>query len=257
MGISIEALRRQFIDLPPELEELYGGRKEVYFFDNTKEIEEGVNLNHSQAADHFLTMLKEAELAGRTITVATQGPMSSGKSNTLILTYERIPSCVKAFKHILDVERLGPNIESQGGTKSCPAAHYKKVLDIIPQLGEEKVVLVDEFQFDTGTPEEVTIFIQTLREKGKHALVAGLNFDFRRQPFGNTPTLLELVDATFVLAARCTTPGCKKIAPFTIRLIDGKPAHWDDPVVLVGKVSEEYFPRCPDCHIVLPPRGGQ
>lgn len=243
----------QRTDLPQGILELYGTKKGVFFLDQTAEVEKGVNLNQVQAVATFLEMVEDARREGRTIMAAVQGPMGGGKSNALIMVLEALAPGVQAFKHTLDVGRYGPELRSLGG-KRGPARFYTKLTDIITQLGPEQVVLVDELQFDQGTAGEVAIVVGELRRKGHHALFGSLNFDFRCQPFGHAKELLELVDVTFVLAARCTFEGCGRPAPFTMRQINSEPAYFDDPVILVGAVSEEYFPRCPKHHIILPAR---
>ena len=255
MGISIEALRHQFIDLPPELEELYGGRK-VKFYYSLEEVRPGIMASHEHAVADLLSRLK----TNKSIVVGGFGPMGSGKSTVICVTYERVASA-QAFKHVWDLERGGPDITNincdEGPRMRVPAKHYLRAEDILDQLGPEQLLLVDEMEFAQNTKEEIIAFMGELRRRGHQAFITGLDFTFQRLPWETTQAVLGVADAAFVFAAKCTEPNCSHLAPFTQRTINGEPAHFDDPVVVVGGVVDLYHPKCPDHHQVLPPRGGQ
>ena len=85
-------------------------------------------------------------------------------------------------------------------------------------------------------------------EIGVRVMVAGLDKDFRGEAFGVMPELLtrgEFVTKLTAVCAKCGSPATR-----TQRLVDGKPASFDDPVVLVGAV-DHYEPRCRHCHEVV------
>ena len=84
--------------------------------------------------------------------------------------------------------------------------------------------------------------------QGYRIIVAGLDTDFRGEPFGVASQILALADKVDKLTAICLC--CGKEATRTQRIIDGKPAFYNDPTILVGE-KESYQPRCRDCHIVL------
>ena len=89
--------------------------------------------------------------------------------------------------------------------------------------------------------------IEMLADKGVRIIVAGLDCDFRGEPFGIMPELLsraEYVSKLFAICQVCGAPATR-----TQRLIDGKPASYDDPVILVG-AKEQYEARCRHCHVV-------
>jgi thymidine kinase len=86
-----------------------------------------------------------------------------------------------------------------------------------------------------------------LADQGKRVIAAGLDQDFRGEPFGPMPLLLALAEQVDKLNAICVR--CGAAASRTQRLIDGRPAHYDDPVILVGG-SESYEARCRQCHEV-------
>ncbi len=84
-------------------------------------------------------------------------------------------------------------------------------------------------------------------------ICAGLDMDFRGVPFGPMPDLLARAEKVRKLHAICVN--CGEDASRTQRLIEGEPAAFDDPVVLVG-AAEVYEARCRQCHAVLPPKNG-
>ena len=88
---------------------------------------------------------------------------------------------------------------------------------------------------------------QRLANRGVEIYAAGLDQDFRGEPFGVMPRLLALADGVRKLNAICKV--CGEAASRTQRLVDGRPAAWDDPVVLIG-AAETYEARCRHCHAV-------
>jgi thymidine kinase len=112
------------------------------------------------------------------------------------------------------------------------------------------VVAIDEVQFfDTA----VVQVCDALAEQGKRVICAGLDMDFRGVPFGPMPDLLARAEEVQKLHAICVI--CGEEASRTQRLIEGHPAAYDDPVVMVG-AAEVYEARCRQCHQVLPARNG-
>ncbi|PJF44857.1 MAG: hypothetical protein CUN55_01910, partial [Phototrophicales bacterium] len=84
-------------------------------------------------------------------------------------------------------------------------------------------------------------------------ILSGLDMDFRGEPFGPMPHLMTIAEEIIKLHAICMI--CGNEASHTQRLIDGKPADYDDPVIMVG-ASEVYEARCRNCHEV-PRRNGR
>jgi thymidine kinase len=109
---------------------------------------------------------------------------------------------------------------------------------ILKMAYEAEVVGIDESQF--FTPDLIPV-IQELLLRKKRVIVAGLDLDFRGEPFGIMPNLLAMADEVMKLHAICSV--CGNIATKTQRLIDGKPARYDDPTILVGGL-ETYEARC-------------
>ncbi|HVX00885.1 MAG TPA: hypothetical protein VHA52_10685, partial [Candidatus Babeliaceae bacterium] len=86
-----------------------------------------------------------------------------------------------------------------------------------------------------------------LIEEGKRVIVAGLDLDFRGMPFSCMPLLLALADSVLKLQAVCAI--CGGDAHFTQRLVDGRPASYNDPIIIVG-AQECYQARCRNCHVI-------
>ncbi|MCK5633072.1 thymidine kinase [bacterium] len=176
------------------------------------------------------------------------GPMFSGKSEELIRRLRRAQIAklnVLTCKHALDNRHTIECVVTHNGNK-LKAEALSSVEDIL-RLGQEKnidVVGIDEVQwFDNY----IISIICKLIEAGKRVIVAGLDLDFRGVPFGSMPILLAVADHITKLQAICTI--CGKDAHFTQRLVNNKPANYDDPVILVG-AQESYQARCRDCHAI-------
>ena len=116
-----------------------------------------------------------------------------------------------------------------------------------------EVIAFDEVQF---FPRDSGFFriVRQLMADGYDILASGLAFDFRGEPFGSTPDLALLAeDRCMWMTAYCTKCGGR--APYPQRIIDGIPAHYNSPQILVGG-DETYEPRCDD-HFILPGRPAQ
>ncbi|WP_022798131.1 thymidine kinase [Thermus islandicus] len=177
------------------------------------------------------------------------GPMFSGKSEELIRRVRRALIArqrVLVFKPQLDRRYHESQVVSHDGKRveALPvesAAEMEAWLDPLPE-----VVAVDEVQFlDPGCVS----LAERLARMGVRVILAGLDLDFRGEPFGIMPELLaraEFVDKLTAICARCGAPATR-----TQRLVNGSPARYNDPVILVG-AWEHYEPRCRACHQVLP-----
>jgi thymidine kinase len=113
------------------------------------------------------------------------------------------------------------------------------------------VVAIDEAQFfDTELPA----MCEVLADEGRSVLVSGLDRDFLGRPFGPMPALLALADQVTKLTAICTV--CGADATRTQRLVAGRPAASDDPLIVVGGMHDDrYEARCRAHHVVGAPRG--
>nr|WP_242520293.1 thymidine kinase [Halobacillus kuroshimensis] len=175
------------------------------------------------------------------------GSMFSGKSEELIRRVRRATFGnlnVRVYKPAIDDRYKEDAVVSHNGT-SVTARPVKNSLDILQHVTDEMdVVGIDEVQF---FDEHIVEVVECLADKGIRVIVAGLDTDFRGEPFGKMPELMALSESVTKLNAIC--PVCGSPASRTQRLIDGEPASYDDPVILVG-ASESYEPRCRHHHEV-------
>lgn len=175
------------------------------------------------------------------------GCMFAGKTEELIrrinvLSYAK--KRIVVFKPRIDDRYSDTEIVSHSGAK-VPCFTVDKAQDILKKIDEDvEVVAIDEVQF---FDHDIVDVCEYLADKGIRVMVAGLDKDFRGEAFGVMPELLthaEFITKLTAVCAKCGAPATR-----TQRLVDGKPASFDDPVVLVGAV-EHYEPRCRHCHEV-------
>ena len=175
------------------------------------------------------------------------GPMYCGKSEELIRRIRRTKIArqkVQVFKPELDNRYSKDDVVSHCGDKEVGVA-VKDSSDILRLLDEDTdVVAIDETQFfDNGIIQVVTY----IADKNKRVICAGLDMDFRGEPFGPMPGLMAIAEFVDKIQAICMV--CGNPATRTQRLINGKPAKFTDPIVLVGSI-DSYEARCRKCHIV-------
>lgn len=175
------------------------------------------------------------------------GSMFSGKTEELIRQLRRTQYAqrtVMSFKHSLDQRHETEYVTSHNGTRltAIPTDNPHTIASIVTT--STQVVGIDEVQF--FSPEIVDVVMQ-LVDDGKKVIVAGLDLDFRGLPFGCMPTLLALADSVTKLKAICMR--CGADAHFSQRLINGKPALFDDPIIMVG-AQECYEARCRNCFVI-------
>lgn len=181
------------------------------------------------------------------------GVMFSGKSEELMRRVRRSMLArkrVQVFKSRLD-DRYGGvmQVGSHDGRaiEATPVDSSEQIrLRLDPQA---QVIAIDEAQFlDAG----IIAIANDLADRGRRVIVAGTDIDFRGEPFGPMPQLMcvaEIVDKLHAICVMCGSPATRNQ-----RLIDGKPAAYDSPIVMVGG-AESYEARCRNCHKVLPASG--
>lgn len=169
------------------------------------------------------------------------GPMYSGKSEELIRRLKRAEIArqkVLVFKPALDDRYCVENVVSHSGVR-FKAHRIHKASDILTYMEEDtQVIGIDEVQF---FEEEVVEIARKLADQGLRVIAAGLDMDFRGEPFGPTPKLMAIAEFVDKLTAICMI--CGDPAHRTQRLINGNPASYDDPTILVG-AAERYEARC-------------
>ena len=177
------------------------------------------------------------------------GSMFSGKSEELIRRVKRAViarRAVQVFKPVID-DRYGLEIVRSHDGDSFVATPVRSSAEILPRLSPEtSVVAIDEVQF---FDEEIVPVVKRLVEDGRRVICAGLDLDFRGEPFGPVPRLLALAERVDKLAAICVV--CGEPATRTQRIVDGVPASSDDPIIVIG-ATEAYEARCRSCHEVRP-----
>ena len=169
------------------------------------------------------------------------GSMFSGKTDELIRRLRRATIArqkVQVFKPAIDIRYAEQKVTSHAGTDFA-AIPIKEAREIPCSLDTDTtVVAIDEAQFFDG---EVISIAQHLANRGLRVIVAGLDTDFRGEPFGPMPVLMAQAERVDKLHAICMI--CGEEASRTQRLVNGNPANYYDPVVIVG-ASELYEARC-------------
>jgi thymidine kinase len=178
------------------------------------------------------------------------GPMFAGKSEELVKRLRRFKIAgiiFKVFNHALDIRYSKNSIasHSKDSWKAYGIADPQEILKKVTK--RTQIVVIDEVQF--FNKEILTVINELLLQK-KHVIVAGLDTNFRGEPFGTMPDLLALADGEIVkLKAVCAI--CKKwTATRTQRILqNGKPAPFSDPLVKIGAL-DLYQARCRAHHEV-------
>lgn len=175
------------------------------------------------------------------------GPMFAGKTEELLRRVRRLEYAKKnivVFKPSIDDRYSNEEVVSHNNsrTKSVNISYARQIFDYIDK--DTEVVAVDEVQF---LDEEAVGICEFLASKGIRVIVSGLDKDFRGEPFSFMPKLLSLAEYVTKLTAICVV--CGQPATRTQRIVDGKPAKYNDPIVLIG-AQESYDARCRSCHKV-------
>ncbi len=175
------------------------------------------------------------------------GSMFCGKTEELIRRLRRATIAkqkVQVFKPIIDNRYAEEKVTSHAGA-NFDALPIQQSKDVFNHLDDDTtVVAIDEAQFFDA---EIVNITQQLADRGIRIIAAGLDMDFRGEPFGPMPILMAQAEEVSKLHAICVI--CGEEASRTQRLVDHHPARYDDPVVIVG-ASELYEARCRKHHQV-------
>ena len=174
------------------------------------------------------------------------GSMFSGKSEELLRRIKRgviAKQKVLLFKPSID-NRYEENMVSTHNGNSYESVNIDKAEQIYDYIIDKKydIIGIDEVQF---FDEKIVEVINKLTDDGIRVIVAGLDMDFKAEPFHPMPEIMAISEMVTKLHAVCNK--CGKEASRSQRLINGKPAKYDDPVVVIG-ASESYEARCRHCH---------
>ena len=176
------------------------------------------------------------------------GPMYCGKTEELIRRLFRAKLAkqnVQVFKPVID-DRYGGiyKISSHSGSE-FEAVPVKSSTEIMEHIAPETTVIgFDEVQF---FDEGILPIAEQLADQGIRVILAGLDLTFTGEPFGIMPNLMALAEEVAKLSAICMV--CGDLAYRSQRLVNGSPAHYNDPIIIVG-ASEMYEARCREHHIV-------
>ncbi len=175
------------------------------------------------------------------------GSMFCGKTEELIRRLRRAQIArqkVQVFKPAIDRRYDELRVTSHAGM-AFDAIPIEKAADILSHLETDTTVVgIDEAQFIDA---QIVDIVETLANRGVRVILAGLDMDFRGEPFGSMPVLMARAERVDKLQAICMV--CGEPASRTQRLVNGKPARYDDPVVIVG-AAELYEARCRSHHQV-------
>ncbi len=182
------------------------------------------------------------------------GSMFSGKTEEMIRRVRRAQIArqkIQVFKPNLDDRYAIERVTSHNGVgiEATGVDDANEILNLVES--DTDVVAVDEVQFFGWKIADVC---NTLASRGIRVIATGLDMDFRGEPFGPMPVMMAQAEKVDKLRAICVV--CGREASRTQRLIDDRPAAYDDPVILVG-ASEVYEARCRHCHEVPPSRDAE
>ena len=175
------------------------------------------------------------------------GCMVAGKTEEII---KRIKVFEYAKKNVVAIKPTIDNRYSEGevvshNKRSVKSINIQSSSEIMNYITDDVfAVAFDEVQF---MDEAILNVIDSLASMGKRVICAGLDNDFRGEPFSIMPQLLCMAEYVTKLTAICNV--CGASATRTQRIVNGKPAFYEDPTIIIG-ASESYEPRCRHCHIV-------
>jgi thymidine kinase len=175
------------------------------------------------------------------------GSMFCGKTEELIRRARRAVIArqeLQVFKPRMDDRYSIEKVTSHSGQdyQALPISHSSELASNL--AAATTVIAVDEVQF---FDEGIVAVVQELAYRGVRVILAGLDMDFRGEPFGPMPRLLAIAEDVTKLHAICVI--CGEDACRTQRLVNGKPANYNDPIIFVG-AQEAYEARCREHHDV-------
>ena len=185
------------------------------------------------------------------------GCMSSGKTDELLRLLRRAEIARRRIVLVRpDVDDRTPADYAESRSKArypselVPKGESVRILSLVRERDVDLVGIEEAQFFDDG----IVRVVESLRQSGRHVIASGLNTDFAGRPFGSMPDLLALADEITMLTAICVV--CGETATRTQRLVGGRPAAIDDPLIVIGgfegQAIETYEARCLRHHEVAP-----
>lgn len=180
---------------------------------------------------------------------AIVGSMFSGKSEELIrriLRAKYAKQKILVFKHSFDKRYSNDKVIAHSGKEieAIAVSNIKEIEAVLNKNIDVEVIGIDEVQF---FEKDIVKFIDKLADQGKRVIVAGLDQDFRGEPFYPVPDIMAKAEKVDKLNAICAVSGC--LASRTQRIINGEPAHYEDAIVMIG-ADECYEARSRAHHII-------
>lgn len=166
------------------------------------------------------------------------GSMFSGKTEELIRRMKRAKFAkqnVEIFKPAIDVRYSEEDVVSHEGNAISSTPIDSSASILLMSAGVD-VVGIDEAQF---FDEHIVEVCNQLANQGTRVIIAGLDLDFKGQPFGPMPALLAIADEVTKVHAICVR--CGSLAYVSHRLVS------NDKQVLLGE-THEYEPLCRECY---------
>lgn len=167
------------------------------------------------------------------------GSMFSGKTEELIRRVKRAKlanQSVEIFKPTLDIRYDEVHVVSHD-KNTISSTPVESSASILLMSSGFDVVGIDEAQF---FDEALIDVVQELADRGTRVIIAGLDMDFKRQPFGPLPHLCAIADSVDKIHAICIH--CGRPANYSFRLSD------DAKQIMLGELKE-YAPLCRNCYL--------
>lgn len=178
------------------------------------------------------------------------GCMFSGKTEELLRRIRQVViarQTVQIFTPRMDTRYGSNQVASHTGAKQA-AQPIVSIWEVVDHRAGMQVIAIDELHFLPDTAGEIVAACQQLADQGLRVIVAGLDQDYRAEPFPSMAALMAVAEQVDKLFAICAC--CGAYATRSQRLIAGRPAPANAPTLVVGGL-DMYEARCRACHVVI------
>lgn len=175
------------------------------------------------------------------------GCMFSGKTEELIRRMRQVQiarQSLRIFTPRLDTRYSSGQVASHVGSR-LEAKPVNSIAEVLAAIDDVHVVAIDELHFLVDSPEEIVRGCQQLADQGRRVLVAGLDQNYRAEPFPAISQLMAVAEQVDKLYAICVR--CGSYATRSQRLSGGQSAPADAPTIVVGGL-DIYEARCRSCY---------
>ena len=186
----------------------------------------------SGKTEELIRRLRRAEIAGQTVAVFTPA-VDDRYGETTVGSHDG---------RTWDATVIGKSADEGEDENEDEGDGVWEIASTLTERGDVDVVAIDEANFFGA---DLVDLCESLANDGYRVIVSGLDTTFRGEPFEPMPNLMAVAEYVDKLQAICSV--CGDPATRSQRLVDGEPAHVDDPTVLVG-AAESYEARCRNCH---------